>query len=274
MDPACFFTLNLLFGIASMATILIGVVFLNYEVVSQAVLIAIILYPTAVLANALKPHPVTGRVDRKARVSFLVGCFVSLFFLALVTLTPVTILLTECPNLNEHHNHHQHHDSNQLEVTIRYTLRERGVENQRLLLLHYNVSHRKIVRRQLRSHDGPEEDHRDSWLELEREVLREKVDPVCSSEPISRFYFLEREIEKELREMRREAQERPMLRVFPHNSDDHGYEELRLLREELRIREICRYEYGFTILYISFVALLFLLELFTLLWYTFQVKDE
>jgi len=267
MDARCYFTLNLLYKLVGMSTLLLGVVFRNYEIISQVVLLASILYPAGLLSG-LEPHPVTGLVKRKARVDFCVGTVVSLFFVALASITPIAKLAGECPSRDIHH--HGSPASRQLEVNIRYTHHDR----QCLLLLKYDVTRQKIVKRELRKHrPHGEEEERKSWLELESKTLMEEVEPVCSSEPVSRFFFLEREIVRELREKHREAEERPMLRVSPHRSEDQGYEELQLMREELDNREICRYEYGFTVLYLAFIGLVFLLQVVGLLWYTLRVKD-
>jgi hypothetical protein len=272
MDRQCYFLLNLLYGVAAVCTLLLGVVFVNYEVVSQAVLLASLLYPAGVLST-MEPGP----VKRRTRVKFCVGAFVSLVFVAMAVINPAATLLAECPDLDPHRL--DSHASNRLDIVVRYTHHdlESGRETQRFLLLEYDLRERRIVRKEQRRHRREEEEDDDgeerSWLEIESHRLRELEEPVCSSHNVSRFHFLEREVRRELREKRREAQDRPAIRVTPHRSEDQGREALKELRRRLDNREICLYEYGFTLLYLGFIASVFVLELVALLWVTFLVKD-
>lgn len=263
----CYFAFNLLYGVASVCAIMTGVAFFSYAIVLQATLIAVILLPFGVLVSALEPDPMSGKVRRKPRVIFLTASLVSLACLFICAIYPIETLVSQCSG-------EQSFTHNTLDVSVHYSALDEatGTQQEHELLLQYNLTEKRLVHSQLIAPpDAPEEK---TWLQSFVQQQRMQTESVYTGVRVSRFRLLSDEVEQGLRERHHTASHKPSMRVSPHHSDDQGYERLHHLRERLQIREICRYEYGATILYIIYIAALAVLEIFALLWYTFQVQGD
>jgi hypothetical protein len=184
---------------------------------------------------------------------------VALFICAIF---PIQTLASDCQQESDYRH-------NSLDITVAYSADGKD----QLLQLQYNVSERTVTHSELMPPaEAPQEKR--TWVERLVERDRVKTEQLCSGTRVSRFHLLADEVEQALRDVHHKASHTPSMRVSPHTSDDHGYERLRHQLNRLIIREICRYEFGAAILYIVFIAAVAILEIFTMLWYTFQVHDR
>lgn len=268
----CYFTFNLLYGLASIFAIMAGVAFYQYEVLMQAVLVAVVLLPFGVLVSALEPHHETGRVRRKARVIFITASVVSLACLFICAIFPIQTLASDCSGET-----HLKHST--LDVSLRYAAVDEasGEAEEHFIMMQYNLTDRRVVHSELIAAEDEQQPtgQRATWME--RAVARERLgtEQVCTQQMrVPRFRLLAEEAEQALRQRSHKAQHKPALHISPHRADDHGYADLRHQIDRLRLRLICRYEYGPAILYIVFIFVVAVLEIFTALWYTFQVQDK
>ena len=267
----CFFVLNLLYGVGSVAVLLTGVVLQQYEAVQQAVLASVVLLAWGLLVGM---EPRDGRVKRSARVCLCATTFVALVFLGLAAIEPLTVLTTECPQLHHLHLHSAASTAPPpLRVTVEYAQRDEatGALTPQLLLLEYDEEGTRLTRRE---RPGAAAATDETWLERESARYRLQAGPLCADVPAPGFRLLAHEVETGLRAERAAAEARPSMRVSSHGADDGGYGVLFHWRQRLRVREICEHEYGAAILWLVFLAALGVLQLFTLLWYAFSVGDE
>jgi len=259
-NPArCYWTFSIFYGLFAVAIFLIPVIFINYKVTYQSILVAFPLFCAGVIVG-LEPDE-RGRVRRKMRVAMITGAFVGIVLCGYGLINPFTILLSECPS----HAHDWPHDAGdawererdeanrmlfaslkgaanldattrpsplRLEVVVRYDeLVTAGAAapgeaeeirlTQHILLLKYNVTHREIVRRELAPARSAASKR--SWVQTEVEHVRLRAEPVCSTHATSHFHFLASEIADALGERRAAARtRRSVVHVRAHHDPGGG----------------------------------------------------
>ncbi len=288
----CYFVLNLFHAVAAVSLVLLGVVFLNYIITAQAILLSLAVGIFFVLASALEPDSVTGLVRRKPRIILCVATFVSLFFMGVALINPAQYIFSECPQQQSHHHPHT------LELQALYS----HGKQQEMLLLNYDAEHGEVTRALAaepaaakaaaakavaNDDDGSPvlKQGNADWLVQQRDRYRLPQSSVCEQlaqadaaqggdARATAFPFIAAEAKRALHDERRETRDQAAeVRITAHHSDDHGYEHLKRQRQFLNTKEICQYEWLFTILYMVYILLLIVLQLFTLLFYAFTVKD-
>lgn len=268
---AGYFGLSLVYGLVAICVLLTPVVFVNYRVTFQSGLMAAFLACCGILWSALRPDPVTRRVHRPPRIMFCVASFVSLFLLGVALINPIQYLASECPAVSSAA------AASSLDLTLEYARYDAktGTVRPELLLMQYNMTHRRITRRLSTKHSLANGNKPHTWLESAVKSYQAQQTVVCSDEPISRFRYLEHDVEHELHDERQSIRRAvPLMRMSSvPDGDDNGYEVLKQKRHLLDMQEVCNYEYEAAIAYIIFIFVLFILEFFTLLWYCFMVKD-
>jgi uncharacterized membrane protein YGL010W len=276
--PLGYFGLSLVYGLVAVCVLLIPVVFVNYRVVFQSALLCSMLLPTGALWAALQPSPETGRVARRPKIVFCVATFVSLFLCGVALINPLQYLASECPAVRANASH-----VDSLAVTVEFARRDpaTGLSSDELLLLQYNLTSKRVVHSEVAVRARGAASAKQTWLETEVRQYQALQQPVCSDDVggAPQFRFLSHELEHALRrEQSAVRKQSPMLRISTSSSGsgdgDHGYELLKRLRHRLDMKEVCLYEYEFSILYVVFIFLLFFFQLFALLWYCFKVKDD
>jgi hypothetical protein len=302
-----YFAFQVCYGVLTAAIFLIPVVLINFKITFQSILVAFPLWCAGVHVG-LAPNDSTGLVRRKMRVAFCTGAFISIVFLLYALINPFTILLSECPahsndwrrNEMDWENRRISFSSlkgvansdasmrpsrNRLDVIVRYDAMHHTTNGgdekftQHVLLLKYNVTHREIVRRQLAP--ASRRSGKRSWLQEKREQYRLKTQPICSDDGASQFHFLEAEITRALEERHTTAQaSKSVLHLnahhhpgAPESEGDWDEEEEEGVTLTLWVREICRKEMGFLVVYIVFIFITIIFQLVALFWYALYVKD-
>lgn len=104
--------ISILYGIVGVTLFMLPIAFIYYKITFQSILLATNFIPlTIVLLTRLSPT--TGSIPRRFKVSFCTSAFLTLCFIVIASINPITILLSECPNsepppLPCHHHHHHH----------------------------------------------------------------------------------------------------------------------------------------------------------------------
>jgi hypothetical protein len=271
-----------LFGVAAVALILLPIAWINYTITFQSGLLYFTLYSFGIIT--LSQPDKDGRVKKTNRVILCTSLFVSLACIAICAINPLTIIVTECPKYdrgNHHypypHHHHAkkspHYESiapytrNTLDVLVKYDKYTDGVDlpEENVLSLRYNLTGKVVERREWDSGDN-------SWKTTVHQYHATSLDPVCSTEKYSRFLFLESEIEEEMRDRRAHLESMSSIRYSSHDNSKQTTPEEDQFDLNRWTKRICRNEVGFTIAYLVFMAILFVLEVVALFWYAFQMK--
>jgi hypothetical protein len=210
-------------------------------------------------------------------------------FLVFGCINPAIIMVSECPNLSptaaissssmSRATTQSHgaadtltaHNNNTLDVLVRYdewdAARQEMAEH--ALMLKYNVTHGRIERRIWK----PEQR---GWQQTQLAVHQLATEPLCTTQRHSRFYFMEDEMREALADRRAATEARKSLSIKSgHDSTRaQSLEDEDAFDHHRKMRRICRFEYAYLIMFLVYLAALFVIHLVALLFFMMSVKTR
>lgn len=215
------------------------------------------------------------RLYKIAAVFIVVVTFITTIGLAVYLYNLIVILFIECPRF-DHHQHNPHsfarlfkadgrldperqHLNTTLDIIVSYIDQE---ERQHILLLKYDTEEKQIVQK-----TRPPQSK--GWHDSQIISLKQGMSPVCTLEKFSDYHFLESEIREALSHRIHEfnSQQSIIIQSHQNSHQTHPVEDSLLL--ELQTRYICRNEYGFVAVIITFILAIELYNVAVASWFIY-----
>jgi hypothetical protein len=262
-----------------------SIALINLECIFVLLSVGFALVPGAMLFMLSMREP---GIKRHEKVKIGCSLLVSAVLLVVGCISPVTILVSECPNLapegmaslataSKTGPQRAHsigetittYYNNSLDVLVRYDEWDSvtGQRHEHALMLKYNMTTSRIEKRIWK----PETK---SWHQLLLQQHQATQDAVCTSQKHSRFYFLEDEIREALADRRAatEATKSVLFKTAHDSTRAQSLDDEDAFDHHRRIRKICRHEHTELILFLVFLVVLFVLSIVTFLFYVLSVE--
>lgn len=209
-------------------------------------------------------------IYQRVSISTIILSFLSILMIGIYLYNLMYILINICPKQNHpiditNNNNIDNINNNHIEIFITYThIEKEGDERRDIFLLNYNKTINKIMTRE------KEKGNNKNWLETEFEDIiysNYNKEHICLNQTYSRYFFIENELKEILNYNRHQREES---KVFKIKSTD-----IKILEEDedneiflnFFSRHICKYEYAFMIIAISFLFLMAFLNIMTIGFY-------
>jgi hypothetical protein len=288
------FTFAVLYGVATMLYAVAIIALINLESIFIVLPAGLALIPGAMIYMLQMEESGLARSEKMKLGCALVFAGV---FLVFGWINPVIYMSSECPNLapastasisgmrtasnpaggagpDRTHGAGDTittHNNNMLDLLVRYDEWDAlGKEKtEYALMLKYNVTHSRIERRAWRP-------DKKSWQQVQLQVHALAMEPVCTTQLHTRFYFMEDEVREALADRRAATEARKSLTVKTgHDSTTaQSLEDEEIFDDQRKTRRICRHEYSYLILFLVYLSALFVLVLVSLLFYMMAVETK
>lgn len=285
------FTFAVLYGVATMLYAVAIIALINLECIFIVLPAGLALIPGAMIYMLQMEESGLARPEKMKLGCALVFAGV---FLVFGWINPIIYMSSECPNLapvvtpvstvsasgtGHTTTKTTHgagdtittHNNNMLDLLVRYDEWDAlGKEKtEYVLTLKYNVTHGRIERRVWRA-------EKKSWQQVQLQVHALAMEPICTTQLHTRFYFMEDEVREALADRRAATEARKSLTVkTAHDSTTaQSLEDEEIFDDQRKTRRICRHEYSYLILFLVYLSALFVLVLVSLLFYMMAVETK